>query len=77
MTDDQSFIAQLAKDHGIAESATIENHQITQKDTDHDGKEKKVEIRAFEDDDGGHIRVVGIENGMVHFGEFRDGATDE
>ncbi len=68
--NEQDFLQVLSKDHWIATDATIVNNNITQKNKDENGSEIMDVMRVFRSDSGGHIRINGIENGVVSFGEY-------
>ncbi len=77
LSSDADFITLLSRNHGVTENALIEDGQIVQKNIDESGNEKKEIMKAFESESGGHIRIAGIKDGMVHFGEFVDGSKEE
>ena len=67
---DADLISLLSKNHGVASDASIDDGQISQKNKDTDGKDTSEIMRVFADGDGAHIRISGIQDGMIGFGEY-------
>ncbi len=75
ITDDHSLISALSKDCWLSDHAHVEWSDFVEEHEEH-GKKQKHTIKCFSWESG-HIRIGGIEDGIVHFWEYNGEGTEK